>query len=399
MRQTYLEWYKEQELLWVDGPEVASGNTPPFANLAGSALSHGNRAGVRTHVRCRRRRHVLRSAERSNIQWGSDLLRGALAAKYGVEVESVMTTAGGSLTVPIALQALRHEYGTFRVLCEQITYGPLFEAPEYLRLPIDYFMRPAGPGMPLDLRATPIPPDTRLVILCNPNNPTGQTTPAVDILAMVEALPPDVMCLVDETFLGLADPSVGSVASFRHPRLISVNSLSKTHNLSELRCGWIIAHGEVLKLIRQSWALLFNSPSRLTEAAALEALRRERQWPAVQATLAAQRALVAQHLYPLVREGLIEWHPPEHGCLAFPRIVAAGRSSNVEKWMDDFYIHLRDHSRIAVVPGKWFRAPTHVRIGFGCKPPTLALGLERLTAAIRERNWSFTGVPRTAASG
>jgi histidinol-phosphate aminotransferase len=115
---------------------------------------------------------------------------------------------------------------------------------------------------------------TRLVIVCNPNNPTGVYRSAEEIERFVDSLPEDLAILVDEAYFDFVDrPDAGRTMSLarERPNLLVTRTFSKAHGLCGLRVGygvggsgWIAA----LDKVRQP----FNT-NALAQAAALESLR------------------------------------------------------------------------------------------------------------------------------
>jgi histidinol-phosphate aminotransferase len=98
---------------------------------------------------------------------------------------------------------------------------------------------------------------TRLVFVCNPNNPTGTAVPRLAVEALLRACPPEVLVVLDEAYyeyvqlktyfesLDLLD---------RHPNLVILRTFSKAYGLAGLRVGYGFAHpdlAEALQRIRQ----------------------------------------------------------------------------------------------------------------------------------------------------
>lgn len=128
-------------------------------------------------------------------------------------------------------------------------------------------------GHDLLAMAAAITPDTKLVFIANPNNPTGTFVPAAEIEAFLRAVPPDVVVVLDEAYTEYlaADKQYDSIEWVRHyPNLIVSRTMSKAYGLAGLRVGFAIAQPaltELLNRIRQP----FNTSS-LAQAAAVAAL-------------------------------------------------------------------------------------------------------------------------------
>ncbi len=126
-----------------------------------------------------------------------------------------------------------------------------------------------------DLRAmrAAIRPDTRVVWIANPNNPTGTFIPAPELRAFIESVPADVAVVLDEAYNEYLQPAdredtVVWVRDF--PNLVVTRTFSKVYGLAGLRVGYAVASSEVADLmnrVRQP----FNV-NNLALAAALAAL-------------------------------------------------------------------------------------------------------------------------------
>jgi histidinol-phosphate aminotransferase len=118
---------------------------------------------------------------------------------------------------------------------------------------------------------------TRLVIVCNPNNPTSTALPLADIAAFVEAVPAHVCVIVDEAYceFNLLDDPDASIALLRsHPNLMLLRTFSKVYGLCGLRVGFGLCGSEALPRaldrIRQPFYC-----NAVAQAAAIEALKHE----------------------------------------------------------------------------------------------------------------------------
>jgi histidinol-phosphate aminotransferase len=128
-------------------------------------------------------------------------------------------------------------------------------------------------GHDLDAMRAAIAPDTRLVFIANPNNPTGTFLPAPAIERFLESVPADVVVVLDEAYNEYLEPQhrFDSTAWVRRfPNLLLSRTLSKAYGLAGLRVGFGIAQPEITDLlnrVRQP----FNVNS-LAQAAAVAAL-------------------------------------------------------------------------------------------------------------------------------
>ncbi|MEO6066011.1 MAG: histidinol-phosphate transaminase [Lysobacterales bacterium] len=155
-------------------------------------------------------------------------------------------------------------------------------------------------GHDLDAFAAALTQRTRLIYLANPNNPTGTAFPITSFASFLEAVPRNVLVVVDEAYVEYAsEPARASVLSIRdrHANLVMTRTFSKIHGLAGLRVGYAIAHPEIVKTLdRLRETFNVNALAQTAATAALadtlhtEACRR-RNRELRQALIAALRGL------------------------------------------------------------------------------------------------------------
>jgi histidinol-phosphate aminotransferase len=183
-------------------------------------------------------------------------------------------------------------------------------------------------GHDLDAMRAAIRPDTRIVWVANPNNPTGTFLPYPQLKAFLQAVPKDVVVVLDEAYneyLPLADraDTVAWLAEF--PNLVITRTFSKIYGLAGLRIGYALAAAEIADLmnrVRQP----FNC-NNLALAAAVAALD---DHEFVAKSFELNRNGIAQILAGLKRHGLT--HIPAHGnFVTFKVADAAGVNQRLLK--------------------------------------------------------------------
>jgi histidinol-phosphate aminotransferase len=164
-------------------------------------------------------------------------------------------------------------------------------------------------GHDLDAMRAAIRPDTRIVWIANPNNPTGTFLPSADVRAFLEAVPKDVIVVLDEAYNEYIPPTdrVDTAAWIKDfPNLVVCRTFSKIYGLAGLRVGYALASAEVADLmnrVRQP----FNV-NNLAIAAAVAALDDDQF---VAESYELNRLGMAQIVSGLQRLGLE--HIPSHG--------------------------------------------------------------------------------------
>jgi histidinol-phosphate aminotransferase len=128
----------------------------------------------------------------------------------------------------------------------------------------------------LDAMATEVTGATRMVIVCNPNNPTATGLPPAAIDEFVKAVPRSVAVILDEAYVEfstLQDPDETLDLLKRHPNLIVLRTFSKVYGLCGLRVGYALGSEEfrlAVDRVRQPFSV-----NALAQAAATEALNHQ----------------------------------------------------------------------------------------------------------------------------
>jgi aspartate/methionine/tyrosine aminotransferase len=264
----------------------------------------------------------------------------ALASRYGVSEDSVVTTNGASQAVFFACAALI-EPGD-EVLVEKPAYEPLLAVPRFFRARLKRLERRFEDGYAVDpdtLRAA-ISPRTKLVILTNLHNPSGVllSQKAVKELALTAA-EKGVMILVDEIYLEFAEGRKGTT------------SFPLSENVKRL-VDYVSVEGVFIG--EQISARVFNR---------LDSIR-ARNAPMIKRNLAVVRDFIRG-------EKGLHWVEPAHGIICFPRIEASLDG-------DELLRLLLERYETSVVPGHFFEARKHFRLGFGVPTPVLKRGLRNI---------------------
>lgn len=136
---------------------------------------------------------------------------------------------------------------------------------------------------------------SKILWLCTPNNPSGNDFPAADVERLVSSFPGIVV--VDEAYVDFANRASYTTWLDRFPNLVIMQTFSKAWGLAGIRLGMAFASKEIIRLLN-AVKPPYNV-NRLTQQAALDALRqKEKQEEEVQ-TILGQRALLQQHLASL----------------------------------------------------------------------------------------------------
>jgi aspartate/methionine/tyrosine aminotransferase len=337
----------------------------------------------------------------------------AIADRYGVhpaQVTPAQGTSGANFLVCAALLEPGDD-----VLVERPGYDPLLGAPRLLGARVVRFERDFADGFALDpdrVRRA-MTPRTRLIIITSPHNPTGviADTAALDEVGRLAAAA-GAHVLVDEVYLDAAvavaeevrhslhlqpdatgeyrpaaghpsvAPSVGRTqsrtAAGRGEVFLTTSSLTKSYGLSGLRCGWVLSSPAVAERLRRARDVVDGIGSIVTERLATLAFAQlDRLIARSTALLAVNGPLALTFLRARPELVVVE---PRGGTVAFPRLRDVADSSR-------FAERLMNERETAIVPGRFFEAPAHFRVGFGGATDVLGGGLDALAGALDGREW------------
>ena len=251
-------------------------------------------------------------------------LRSELAHRLDVEEERVVVGGGIAQLMGAAAQALL-EPGD-----ELVSPWPSYPLyPVIARRSRGHAVPVPGFGAEAVLRA--INDRTRIVALCNPNDPTGELVAADDLAALLEALPERVVVLLDEALRDFVDaePRDAALALLAdHPRLLVFRTFSKAWGLAGLRCGYAVGGPGAEALLTQLEPEL--GLNELAQAGALEAMRTASRIVAGRAAaVARERARLASGLGDLgydvaASQANVLW-------LAAPRLDGAELARRLER--------------------------------------------------------------------
>src|SRR6201999_726462 len=130
------------------------------------------------------------------------------------------------------------------------------------------------PGFSVESILAAVTDRTRLIALCNPNDPTGELLPVDALAALLDALPERVVVLLDEALRDFVDAeAVDATLALleRFPRLLIFRTFSKAWGLARLRCGYAPGGPGAEPLLEQVAPEL--GVNELAQAGTLEALR------------------------------------------------------------------------------------------------------------------------------
>jgi aspartate/methionine/tyrosine aminotransferase len=223
-----------------------------------------------------------------------------------------------------------------------------------------------------------IAPNTRVLYINQPHNPTGTLMSHPTFQRVVElAREHDLVLFCDEVYRELEhDPRDRLPAACDlYERAVSLGSISKAYGLPGLRIGWLVSRAPQLKQpiaeLKDYTTICSSAPSELLVALAL----RHRQ------TLIDRNLGLVNHNLPLVEDFLrrhgdmFDWVTPTGGPIGFPRVQGPGGD------VDELCRRLAE-AGVLLLPGTVYDQPGHVRVGFG--RANLPEALEVLEVQVKE---------------
>ena len=201
-------------------------------------------------------------------------LTNAIARHLGVDSGSVWIGAGSSENLRCAALAVGGP-GTSAVYASpsfvMYTIGTRIAHAEPIVVPLT-------PSFDHDLQAmaAAIRPDTTLVYVCNPNNPTGGTRSGEDVRAFIASVPERVTVIVDEAYAEyVTDPAYASMVpeSTTAKNVLVTRTFSKIYGLAGLRVGYAVGHPDLIAGLRTPQAPF--TVNAMAQAAAVEVLRHQ----------------------------------------------------------------------------------------------------------------------------
>jgi len=309
---------------------------------------------------------------------GSDRLRSAIAALYDdISPENTVVTHGA-----IGANKLVHETmvePNDRVISVKPTYQQHYSIPESYGADVAILsLRPENAYLPdLDELHDLATPQTTLIALNNPNNPSGSLmdrSMLEAIATIADSVGAYVLC--DEVYRGTDQNGTGtspSIADVYH-RGISTGSMSKAFSLAGLRLGWIAGPTDVMNQVALQRDYSTISVGMINDYLATIALEHadkvlERSRSITRTNLAILEPWVAN-------EPLVSWVKPQAGTTALLQL-------DIDMSSRDFCLRLLDETGVMFLPGSALGVEGTVRIGYANNTEILRAGLDHVSTFLR----------------
>jgi aspartate/methionine/tyrosine aminotransferase len=308
---------------------------------------------------------------------GHPRLRETIADLYdGLAPEDILLAApeeGIFLAMHALLEAGDH------LVCTYPGYQSLFAIPQAIGCRVDFWKPVGGKTWRFDLDhlVALLQPDTRLVVVNFPHNPTGALPSPKQFADLVDLLKERGIALFsDEMYrhLEIDTPALPPAAAV-YGQAVSLAGLSKAYGLAGLRIGWLATRDRDLlaraAALKDYTTICASAPSEVLALMALKhrATILERQAERLRANLAVLEAFMADH------GAIFDWHPPVAGPVCFPRFLPPEGARSFSR-------RLVREAGIMLLPASVLHyGDAHVRIGFG--RDNLPDVLDRLASYLR----------------
>lgn len=310
---------------------------------------------------------------------GSDELRATIAAMYpGATADNVLVTTGGSEANFITCWSLLRAGD--RATVEVPNYLQTWGVARSMGADVNTFsLRPDRDWEPDPEEITAaIRPDTRLVVITNPNNPTGRVLPneaRAAILKRVREV--GAWLLVDEVYQGAElDDTTTKTFFGRYDRVVVTNGLSKAYALPGLRIGWIVGPADFIAAAWERHDYTVICPAPMSDFLAVRAL-------AVQDRILERTRNVLRGNYAILEKWLaswgelFSWRKPDAGAICLAEYALGMDSVALVE-------HIRAAHDVLLVPGAHLGLTNSLRIGFGDESTHFRGALKALRAGLED---------------
>lgn len=310
---------------------------------------------------------------------GSDRIRNNVAALYSKQSKTNVTITHGAIGANALVHETLVEPGD-HVISVSPTYQQHYSIPESYGADVSILrLRQENAFLPdlNELRGM-LRPNTKLIVINNPNNPTGSLMDRQLLEQIVEiARSVNAYLLCDEVYRGINQEGEGFTESIAdlYEKGISTASMSKAFSLAGLRLGWIVGPEELIHKVSIHRDYNTISVGMLDDHFASIALENKDK------ILARNRAITRTNVDMLdawiAKEPKVSWVKPQSGTVALLKIETALSSR-------DLCVRILDETGVMFTPGSALDIEGYIRIGFGNNTDVIKAGLEKMSQFLKD---------------
>jgi aspartate/methionine/tyrosine aminotransferase len=293
-----------------------------------------------------------------------------ISSRYGVDASEIVPCIGASGALFVAYAAMLDEGA---LLVEDPAYEPLWRAAEALGARVDRFQREAARLEP-DAVIRALRPDTRIVAITNPHNPSGGVLGDDVLIALAKSLEAHgVWLLVDEVYLELVHPA--HTARRLAPNVITCSSVTKCLGVPWARAGWLLLPAELAEAaLRIGLYTVGLAPPSCWAWGERALASADALLERVRGIQAGKRAFVdafaARHA-----DSLAWTPPPDAGCFGW---FTDARGRHLTKLIEQGI----ESAGVLVSPGEFFGNPRAFRLSWTAPREVVIAGLEQLSQVL-----------------
>lgn len=261
------------------------------------------------------------------------------------------------------------------------TYQQHYSIPEAYGAEVDILqLKPENNFLPsLEELKAMVRPETKLICINNPNNPTGSLMDEAYLKEIVEiAKSVDAYILCDEVYRGLnhdGDYYTTSIVDL-YDKGVATSSMSKTYSLAGLRLGWIVGPLDFIEAVNRRRDYNTISIGKIDDYLAVVAMENREK------ILTRNRDIIHKNIGLLdewvKREEKLSYVRPKAGTTAFIKY-------DLDMPSEEFCKKLLNSKGVMLVPGAALHMEGYLRIGYAYSPKVFKIGLEKISEFIKEQ--------------
>lgn len=312
---------------------------------------------------------------------GSERLRKAICGLYETQTPDNILTTHGTIGANSLVHQTLVSHGD-HVISVIPTYQQHYSIPASIGAEVELLhLKPENQFLPdLDELRAMVRPDTKLIAINNPNNPTGSLMDRAlleDIAGIARSVGAWLLC--DEVYRGVDQEGSGFSAAVAdlYEKGISTAGMSKTYSLAGLRVGWIAGPLDLLERVmihRDYNTISVGKIDELLSAVALE--NRDKILARAHRITRENLAIVQDWIR---EQPLLDWVAPKSGTTALIKYDLPMSSR-------EFCVTLLEEEGVMLTPGSAMDMEGWFRLGYANPTKDLRLGLTKLSAFLQRRH-------------
>lgn len=348
------------------------------------------------HIKAAAERAIANNVTRYTPATGTVELKQAVCRRMredcGVSYapSQVVVTGGAKHCVYLALRALV-DYGD-----EVILPAPFWVS--YLELIKMVGGRPvivtagerAGFKMTAEQLAAAITPNTKVLILNNPNNPTGMVYSREELESIAKVcVEKDIYMISDEVYYGLLYDgaqftSMAALNDEIRERTVLINGVSKSYAMTGWRIGYLLANEKIARVIGNFVSHSTGSPCSVSQAAAVAALTGPQDCvEKMRGAFEERRNYIVERINQIDGVSCIKPEGAFYVMMNIERLIGKTIHGEQIRTDHDFCAALLRHGLVATVPGSGFGAPNFVRWAYAASMENIKKGMDRLEGFLK----------------